>query len=104
MCQKKAKFLHTRAKYLNGFAEKAEELLGMSRKQFEDEFWNIPASQLTIGLPPTFSKAFVGYVEYRESTLFGEEEQKLKRHKRHRDGLLENQKGIAEELKNVIAF
>ena len=97
---KKAKYLHTSPRYMNAFAEKAE-LLGMTRQHFEQEFASVPPSQLPSGLPPAFSKNFVGYVEHRDSICIQEEKIQLEKSTKHKDQLLQNQKDLEKELQTV---
>jgi hypothetical protein len=74
---KRQRLLQTSADYLDAFAEKAELLLGLSRRQFDEAFMQLPTSQMTAYLPPAFSSEFVKYFQNREHNVFADEEKRL---------------------------
>jgi hypothetical protein len=51
--------LHTSARFLNAFADKAEFMGGIDRQLFSNKFERVPTEQLPAGLLPALTHSFV---------------------------------------------
>ncbi|KAH7722388.1 PHD-finger family protein [Aphelenchoides avenae] len=96
---KRPKMLHASAQFLEAFAEKAE-LLGMDRKEFNEQFMRLPAEQIPT-IPLAFTETAVRYYSHREEHVFDEEEKRLEETKKEKQEKVEEKEHLDETLSSV---
>uniref|UniRef100_A0A1I7RNF0 PHD-type domain-containing protein n=1 Tax=Bursaphelenchus xylophilus TaxID=6326 RepID=A0A1I7RNF0_BURXY len=96
---KRQRLMHTNAGILEGFAEKAE-LLGLSKKDFEESFTRLDPSEIT-QMAPAFSHDFIRYYNNREVNVFNEELERLEDNKREFVMLEREEKDLQKILEDA---
>lgn len=91
--------LHASAQFLEAFAEKAE-LLGMDRKEFNEQFMRLPAEQIPT-IPLAFTETAVRYYNHREEHVFDQEEKRLEETKKEKQEKVEEKEHLDETLSSV---
>ncbi|PAV92553.1 hypothetical protein WR25_10672 [Diploscapter pachys] len=96
---RRSRQLHTSARYLDLFQEKAE-LNDVDKDAFQQEFLRIKGDQLAF-LSPGFSREFIEYFENREAKILPQEQKRLEAMKEQNAELKKQQNKLHDEYKQL---
>ncbi|CAJ0929743.1 unnamed protein product, partial [Mesorhabditis belari] len=91
--QRRIRPLQTSMRIVEGLAEKTEDNYGISREDFEKEFFKVRGETLPF-LPPAFSPEFVSYFHNRERNVLSNEQKRL-------EALNEQNKTLREQMNQL---